>query len=95
MSGDVIQFIQNISWAGVAGLFVYYILRPLIAMIVDKIGNGSVRKKVELIEKGDLVDIRNDIEDLKKDVREIRKQVGYLRDRIGRIEGKMHINNQL
>ena len=95
MDEVVIQFIQNISWAGVAGLFLYYVLRPLVSMIVERIGSGSLRKKVEIIEKGDLVDIRNDIEDLKRDVREVRKDLGHLRDRVGRIEGKInhHIYN--
>ena len=74
MEQEILTILQTISWAGVAGLFVWKILTPIINFLLKK-ANGSLPKsaeaKLDLIKKNDLTHIADGIDDLKDIMREM------------------------
>ena len=92
---EIIKLFTDMSWAAVWGMATYFVLRPLIRIVADKISrrtNGDLKKRVDLLERGDIADIHNNISEMRKDIRIIRQDMGQLRDRVGRLEGIVQKN---
>ena len=87
------QFMQVVSWAGVAGIFVWKILVPFTDLLIRKVNgrddNSKLCKRVEKIENNHLEAIRGDIVDLKRDVREVKLEQSRTGERLARIETKV------
>jgi len=105
MENEIIQFITNMSWASVGGLFVYYVLKPLIGMLSVRINgkdNGNLRKKVEELESSfaDQMEylennhyrtLRREIDELKGDIKDLRTRIVNLEIKVGKLE--VRVNN--
>ena len=96
MENEIFQIITNISWAGVGGLFVYYVLKPLIGMLSVRVNgkdNGNLRKKVEDLETNleESIDHleRNHYRSLKEEVERLRSDIEGLGGRIRNLEIKV------
>ena len=51
MEQTLLTTLQGISWAGTAGLFVYYVLRPLVSYILKKQGkNDNIDSIADIVE---------------------------------------------
>ena len=92
MELETLQIFQQIGWAGVAGIFIWKVLAPLMTLFIQKIGgnnDGSLRKRLSEIENNHLEAIRNDMAELKQDMREVKIEQGKMRERIMRLETKI------
>ena len=92
MELETLQIFQQIGWAGVAGIFIWKVLAPLMTLFIQKIGgnnDGKLSKRVSEIENNHLEAIRNDMAELKQDMREVKIEQGKMRERIMRLETKI------
>lgn len=85
MGEQFLQFFTQISWAGVAGLFVFYVLKP----IFERVFNGGISKRLDELEKNHLHSIEDRLKNLEERVgrienkfMEMEREVGYLKGRI-------------
>jgi len=65
MEYDILQFIQNVTWAGVVGMFIWLIAAPTLRFLLKRNGNNKALIKVEKFENNDLHEIRKDIREIK------------------------------
>jgi len=94
MENEIFQIITNISWAGVGGLFVYYVLKPLISVISVRINgkdNGSLRKRLDELENNHYRTLRREIDELKGDMKDLRTRMVNLQVKVGKLE--VRVNN--
>lgn len=83
-----LDLFQTITWAGVSGLFVYFVLKPLLYLLTKKLNNGQspdLEKKIEILEKNHLSEIRQDIRELRADIEELRERVAKIEVKINSI----------
>ena len=95
MENEIFQIITNISWAGVGGLFVYYVLKPLISVISVRINgkdNGSLRKRLDELENNHYRSLRREIDELKEDMKDLRTRMINLEIKVGQLE--VRVNNR-
>jgi len=95
MENEIFQIITNISWAGVGGLFVYYVLKPLISVISVRINgkdNGSLRKRLDELENNHYRSLRREIDELKEDMKDLRTRMINLEIKVGKLE--VRVNNR-
>ena len=93
MESEIIQFITNMSWASVGGLFVYYVLKPLIFVISTRINgkdNGSLRKRLDELENNHYRSLRREIDELKEDTKDLREKMVDLEIKVGKLEVKVN-----
>jgi len=109
MENEIFQIITNISWAGVGGLFVYYVLKPLIGMLSVRINgkdNGNLRKKVEDLETNFTAQmehlennhyrtLRREIDELKGDIKDLRTRMVNLEIKVGKLEVRVNNNRKI
>jgi homoserine trans-succinylase len=89
METEILEILSQISWAGVAGLFMFYVLRP----IFERIFNGGIYKKVNEIEKNHLSGIEKRLDILEERVCRIEEELIEIEKDIGWLKGKINQND--
>ena len=82
------------SWASVGGLFVYYVLKPLVGMLSVRINgkdNGNLRKRLDDLENNHYRTLRREIDELKGDIKDLRTRIVNLEIKVGKLE--VRVNN--
>ena len=92
MDEIVIQFVQNITWAGVAGLFVWKVVAPLTTFFIRSIANKNGLSEIDKIKNNDLHEIKEEIVWLRTEVDKLREGQAKLRERLARVETKLNSN---
>lgn len=87
MDITALHLFQSISWAGVAGLFIYYILRPLILMLMNK--TNPQNDRLNKLEKIVTNEYSHRFQEIEKRLDNLELLIGDLREKVGRIEGKI------
>lgn len=92
MSETLITLFNTISWAGVAALFIYFVLKPLMSMLINrKNGGTTLMNRMNNIEENHLLEINRRLENLELcDIR-IQKQLIELEIKVARIETKLSV----
>lgn len=94
----IYQILEHISWAGVIAMTVYFVIRPLIIVLVNKMNGVStdVAGRVDEISNNCLSDVNRRLEMLEgNDIRldnsidKIRDDMADIRERIAKIETKL------
>ncbi len=83
---DIFELLKNISWAGVAGLFIWVIVKPLIEFMLAKL-NGKLNdkalhqldKKVNNEITHDIIRIDTDIDELWREIRQIKEDLAEIK----------------
>ena len=91
MEPNITQLIETASWAGVAMLFTWKVIAPLVASMVGRVNgktNGKLKDRLDTLEGNHLSEIRNDISELKGDVRRLREEQAGMRERVAKLEVK-------
>ena len=86
MDIQVLQILTQIGWAGVAGLFVYYVLKP----IFERIFNGGLYKRLNNIENNHLTEITKRIEKLEERVDDIDRRLSRIEGRLNNLSHKLN-----
>ena len=95
MENEIFQIITNISWAGVGGLFVYYVLKPLVGIISVRINgkdNGNLRKKVEELENNHYKSLKEEVERLRGNIEGLGGRIRNLEIKVAKLE--VRVNNK-
>lgn len=88
----ILNLLKDFGWSAVAGIFVYFVLRPLVHLLINKMnGVGSdIEKRVKKIETNDL----HEVKDLARRVEAIEKDVSRIKIHLALIEQKIGIDVQ-
>lgn len=91
METNLLTFFGTLSWAGVAGLFVWFVLKPLIGLLIEKLsgGNGLV-DRMNTLENNHLHEVNRRLNCLDAADIRIQDDLGNIRDRLSKIEGRMN-----
>ena len=98
MENEIIQFITNMSWASVGGLFVYYVLKPLIGMLSVRVNgkdNGNLRKKVEELENNHYKSLKEEVERLRGNIEGLGGRIRNLEIKVAKLEVRVNNNRKL
>lgn len=96
----IYEIIENISWAGVIAMAIYFVIRPLVMIVINKINGVStdVAKEVRHISGNHLTDVGRRLEMLEQnDIRifqaidGVKNELSCLRERMARIEAKINL----
>jgi hypothetical protein len=95
MESDILIFLKAIGWPGVAGLFVWFVLRPATLFLLGKYNNkpnntkNGVNLKLGELDKAVNNEVRHDIEKLEDEnkklwaaVSNIQRDIAVIRDRL-------------
>jgi cell division protein FtsB len=89
MEIQLFELFKIISWAGVAGMFVYYVLRPIFERIFGK----GLYKRLDLLENNHLHEferriskLENQVEQTFTEISDLKKEVGYLRGKVNNFD---------
>ena len=98
MENEIFQIITNISWAGVGGLFVYYVLKPLVGMLSVRVNgkdNGNLRKKVEELENNHYKSLKEEVERLRGKIEGLGGRMRNLEIKVAKLEVRVNNNRKI
>jgi len=86
MEPEILTIFTKISWAGVCGLFIYFVLKP----IFERVFNGGLYKRVNRIENNHLTEIKERLANVEKKIFKIEERIIEMEREIGYLKGKIN-----
>jgi peptidoglycan hydrolase CwlO-like protein len=95
MDTEFLNFISDISWAGVIALSIIFIVKPLIAFIIAKFNGKSNNDKINQLDKVVNNEMTHDIQRIDTDINEIWKEIREIKEQLMEIKTCLKIKNIL
>lgn len=91
MSPELIAFFSTIGWTGVGALFVWFVLKPLVKILGDKInGKNPLSDRVDKIETNDLDEIKRRLDILEQHDLRIEVRLNKFGEDISWLKGRQN-----
>lgn len=92
---ETLELIKNLSWAGVAGLFIWCILKPLIEFILAKMNGNGNNKQIQMLDKKVNNELTHDIMRIDDNINEIWREIRNIKEELAEIKTCLKIKQIL